>query len=110
MQTFRENTEILIETNKDIDLEVNFEKPKHMITSRQQNRNVVIENLSFENVEKFKYLGVTVTYTNDIREGIERSINMGNACYYSFEKILSSSPLSKKLKVSYYTTGCILWL
>ena len=47
-----------------------------MITSRQPNivqiQNIVIENLSFENVEKFKYLGVTVTNTNDIREEIKR--------------------------------------
>ena len=35
-----------------------------MITSRQQNiaqnQNIVIESLSFENVKKFKYLGVTL--------------------------------------------------
>ena len=60
---------------------------------------IIIGNLSFENVEKFGYLGVTVTNTNDIREDIKRRINMGNACYYSLEKILSSRLLSKKLKV-----------
>ena len=76
----------------------------------------VIENLSIENVEKFKYLGVTVTNTNDIREKIKRRINMGNACYYSLEKILSSHLLSKKLKVNTYKTistfilyGCETW-
>ena len=48
-----------------IGLQVNFGKTKYMITSRQQNivqnQYVVIENLSFEKVEKFKYVGVTVT-------------------------------------------------
>ena len=44
----------------------------------------------FENVEKFRYLGVTVTNTKCIREEIKRRINVGNACYYSLEKILSS--------------------
>ena len=53
-------------------------------------------------MEKFKYLGVTVTNTNDIREEIKLRINMGNACYYSLEKILSSHLLSKKLKVNTY--------
>ena len=34
-------------------------------------------------VEKFKYLGVTVTNMNDIRVEIKRRISIGNACYYS---------------------------
>ena len=64
-----------------------------------------------------KYLGVTVTNTNDILEEIKRRINMGNACYYSLEKILSSLLRSKKLKVNAYKTvilpvvlyGCETW-
>ena len=92
-----------------------------IITSRQgnvvQNQNIVIENLSFEKVEKFKYLGVTVTNTNDIYEEIKRRINMENACYYSLEKIFSFHLLSKKLKVNTYKTiilpviqyGCETW-
>ena len=55
-------------------------------------------------MEKFRYLGVTVTNTKDIREEIKRRINMGNAYYYSLEKILSSHLLSKKLKVKTYKT------
>ena len=55
-------------------------------------------------MEKFRYLGVTVANTNDIREEIKSRINMGNACYYSLEKILSSRLLTKKLKVKTYKT------
>ena len=92
-----------------------------MITSRRQNvtqnQNIVIGNLAFENVEKFRYLGVTVTNTNDIREEFKSRINMGNACYYSLEKMLSSRLLSKKLKVNTYKIiilpvvlyGCATW-
>ncbi|KAJ4429378.1 hypothetical protein ANN_21535 [Periplaneta americana] len=62
-QTIRENTEILVEASKAIGLEVNPEKTKYMIMSRDQNivrnGNIKIGDLSFEEVEKFKYLGAT---------------------------------------------------
>ncbi|KAJ4443845.1 hypothetical protein ANN_05632 [Periplaneta americana] len=120
-QTIRENTGILLEASKAIGLEVNPEKMKYMIMSRDENivrnGNIKIGNLSFEEVEKFKYLGATVTNINDTREEIKRRINMGNACYYSVEKLLSSSLLSKNLKVRIYKTvispvalyGCETW-
>ncbi|KAJ4440697.1 hypothetical protein ANN_08845 [Periplaneta americana] len=102
-QTIRENTEILLEASKAISLEVNPEKTKYMIMSREKNivrnGNIKIGDLSFKGVEKFKYLGATVTNINDTQEEIKRRINMGNACYYSVEKLLSSSLLSKNLKV-----------
>ncbi|KAJ4441925.1 hypothetical protein ANN_11787 [Periplaneta americana] len=63
-QTIRENTGILLEASKEIGLEVNSEKTKYMIMSREENivrnGNKKIGNLSFEEVEKFKYLGATV--------------------------------------------------
>ncbi|KAJ4447002.1 hypothetical protein ANN_08990 [Periplaneta americana] len=86
-QTVRENTGILLEASKEIEM------------------------------EKFKYLGATVTNINDTREEIKDRINTGNACYYSVEKLLSSSLLSKNLKVRIYKTvilpvvlyGCETW-
>ena len=51
LQTVRENAEIFTKASKNIGLEVNTEKTKntmHVI----QNQNIVIGNLSFENVEK----------------------------------------------------------
>ena len=61
-----------------------------MITSRRQNvmqnQNIVIGNFSFENVEKFRYLGVTVTNTNDIPEEIKQRINMGNSVIIHLRK------------------------
>ncbi|KAJ4426643.1 hypothetical protein ANN_26441 [Periplaneta americana] len=99
-QTIRENAEILLEGSKAIGLELNPEKTKYMIMSRDQNfvRNgeIKIGDLSFEKMEKFKYLGAIVTNTNDNRKKIKHRINTGNACYYSVEELLSSSLLSKK--------------
>ncbi|KAJ4437943.1 hypothetical protein ANN_13882 [Periplaneta americana] len=120
-QSIRENTGILLEASKEIGLEVNPEKTKYMIMSRDENivrnGNIKIGNLSFEEVEMFKYLGATVTNINDTREEIKHRINMGNACYFSVEKLLSSSLLSKNLKVRIYKTvilpvvlyGCETW-
>ncbi|KAJ4428068.1 hypothetical protein ANN_24082 [Periplaneta americana] len=120
-QMIRENTGILLEASKEIGLEVNPEKTKYMIMSRDENivrnGNIKIRNLSFEEVEKLKYFGATVTNINYTREEIKHRINMGNACYYSVEKLLSSSLLSKNLKVRIYKTvilpvvlhGCETW-
>ncbi|KAJ4444182.1 hypothetical protein ANN_05972 [Periplaneta americana] len=92
-----ENTGILLEASKEVGLEVNPEKTKYMIMTRVgnivRNGNIKIGNLSSEEVEKFKYLGATVTNINDTREEIKHGINRGNACYYSVEKLLSSSLL-----------------
>ncbi|KAJ4445425.1 hypothetical protein ANN_07230 [Periplaneta americana] len=120
-QTIRENTENPLEASKEIGLEVNPEKTKYMIMSRDlnivQNGSIKIGDLSFEEVEKFKYLAATLTNINDTREEIKHRINMGNACYYSVEKLLSSSLLSKNLKFTIYKTvilpvvlyGCETW-
>ena len=52
---------------------------------------------------KFKYLGVTVTNRLQMTfEKIKLRISIGNACYYSLEKILSSHLLSKKFKANMY--------
>ena len=58
LQNIRENAEILIKAGKDICLEVNSENTKYMIKFLHenvlQNQNIVIGNLSFENVGKFR--------------------------------------------------------
>jgi hypothetical protein len=69
-----------------------------------QKQNIRIANESFENVEKFKYLGMTLANMNDINDEIRSRLNLGNACYYSVQNLLSSHLISKNLKIKVYKT------
>jgi hypothetical protein len=68
-------------------------------------------------VEKFKYLGTTLTDQNFMQEEIKSRLNSGNACYHSVQSILSSRLLSRNVKVKIYKTimlpvglyGCETW-
>jgi hypothetical protein len=46
-----------------------------------------IANISFENVERFKYLRTTVTYKNLIQRKIKRMLS-GNALYHSAQNLI----------------------
>jgi hypothetical protein len=68
-------------------------------------------------MEKFKYLG-TKTNQNSIQVEIKKRLKSGNACYHSVQNLLSSSLLSKNLKIKKtYSTiillvllyGCETW-
>jgi hypothetical protein len=54
IDTIKKNTQILIDVSKEVCLEINVEKTKHMLLSRHQNvgenRNIKIANRLFENV------------------------------------------------------------
>ena len=40
------------------------------------------DNIHFERVEEFKYLGTTLTNQNSIQEEIKSRLKSGNACYH----------------------------
>jgi hypothetical protein len=81
---------------------------KYMVMSRDQNAgqnsNVQSGNKSLETVEQFKYLGTTLTNQNSIHEEIKGRLKSGNASYHSVQNILSSSLLSKSVKMKVYRT------
>jgi hypothetical protein len=70
--------ENLIDASKKVGIEVNTEKTKYMLLSRHQNAgqsyDIKIASRCYENVEKFKYLGTTITNQNLIEEQVKRKI------------------------------------
>jgi len=121
IHTIKENADALIVPSKEIGLDVNADKTKYMVMSRDHNagqsHSMKTDNISFENVEVFKYLGTTLTNRNYIQEEIKSLLKSGNACYYSVQNLLSSRLLSENLKIKIYRTiilpvvvyGCETW-
>ena len=115
------NAEALVVATKEIGLEVNADKTKYMVMSRDRNagrgHSVKVDNTSIERVEEFKYLGTTLTDQNSIQEEIKSRLKLGNACYHSVQNLLSSRLIFKNLKIKIYRTiilpvvlyGCETW-
>jgi hypothetical protein len=63
-----ENVEDLIVTSKEMRQEVNADKIKYMVMSRDQDagrsHSLIIGNSSYESFEEFKYLGTTLRNQN----------------------------------------------
>ena len=89
--------------SKETGLEVNGDKTRDMVMSREHNagrsHNMKTDNRSFEMVEELKYLGTILTNQNSIQEEIKSRLKSGNACFHSVQNPLSSSLLSKNLKI-----------
>ena len=96
----------MVVARKEIGLEVNADKTKYMVMSRDQNagrsHNIKIYNSFFERVKEFKYLGTALKNQNSIQEEIKSKLNSGNVCYHSVYNLLSSTLLSKNVKIKIY--------
>jgi len=83
VRSIKEN--VLVVSSKETWLQVNADKPKYVVMSRDHNaersHDIKIDNSSFERVEEFKYLGTTWTNQNTIQEEIKSRLNSRNACY-----------------------------
>jgi len=88
-------------TQKETGLEVNVDKTKYMVMSRDQNagrsHSIKTDNSFSERVEELKYLAASLTNQNSIQEEIKSKWSLGNVCYHSVQNLLSSSLLCKNL-------------
>ena len=100
----KKNIEDVELARKEIGLKVNADKTKHMSGDQNAERshNMKIDDSSFERVEEFRYVGTT--NQNSIQEEMKSRLKLGNACYHSVQNLLSSSLLSKNLKIKIYRT------
>ena len=87
--SIRKNSEALVIASKEIGLEVNAEKTKYMVMSRDknagQNGYIQMGNKSFETMEQFKYLGTILRNQNSIHGEIKNRLISGNACCHSVQ-------------------------
>ena len=70
IHTIKKNAEALEVASKEIGLEINADKTKYVVMSRDQNagrsHSMKIDSSSFPRVKEFKYLGTTLTNQNSI--------------------------------------------
>jgi hypothetical protein len=74
VHNIKENRESVVVVSKETGLEVNGDKTKYMVMSRDQkagrSHNIKTDYGSFERVEQFQYLGTTLTNQNYVEEEI----------------------------------------
>jgi hypothetical protein len=82
------NTESLSVASKETGIEVNADKTKYMVMSRDQNAgrswNIKTDSSTFERVED-KYLGTTYINQNSIQKEMKSRRRSGNAFYHSVQ-------------------------
>jgi hypothetical protein len=96
----------LQEATQTAGLIINQEKTKYMEITRKTDieQALVINDMLFEEVNCFKYLGSMITSKNEIKEEIKARITAVNSCYYALKHIFKSRAVSKAVKTKIYKT------
>jgi hypothetical protein len=66
--------------------------------------NVKTGDISFEGVEHFKYLGITLKNKNYIHKKIKNRLNPKNTCHHLVQNLLPFGLLFKNIKIKIYRT------
>jgi hypothetical protein len=98
IDTIQRNKDSVLDAGKKVGLEVNSEKTKYVLMSRNksgQKHNINIANRSFECLAKFTYLEKTLTVQNCFQEVIKNRLNSENACYHSVQSFVISPAIQE---------------
>jgi hypothetical protein len=91
VRTSENNMETLAFASNEIGLEVNADKTRYMVMSRDQNagrnHNINIENSSLKMVKDFKYFGQHLKNQNSVQEEIKCRLKSGNICHHSVQEL-----------------------
>ena len=93
-------------SGKRVGLEISEGKTKAMKMAREGREEDFIDigGLMLEEVERFKYLGSTVTASNTMEEEISLRISAGSKCSWAINDLLKSKLLSRATKLQLYVT------
>lgn len=82
----------LLEEGKEIGLRLNVDKTKIMRCGRKVGNGAVqIGEHCFEEVEKFKYLGVTISSQGERETEIQEKVLAANRAFHANKKLLKSN-------------------
>jgi len=108
VHNIKKNAEAVVVASRETGLEANAHKANYMVVSRDQDagrsHGKNTDNSSFEGVKESLYLGTTLAYKYSIQEKIKSRLKSGNDCCHSVQNLLSSSLLSKRIKIKIYRT------
>jgi hypothetical protein len=103
----------LLVASKEIGLEVNADKTKDMVMSQDQNAggspNKKTDNRSFERMEQFKYLAITLMYQNSIQQ-IEVRECLLSFCAESFDFQFATQEYKDDDIQNYNFACCFVWV
>jgi hypothetical protein len=98
-------TQMLNEEAKKYGLFMNFDKTKTMVFGDKDiTQRVMVEGIHLENVERFTYLGSSMTFDLDCKSEIKIRIAKGTAVLKAMEKIWKSRAIRIKTKLEVLKT------
>jgi hypothetical protein len=105
----RETLEELKQGAKKVGLEINEDKTKYMIVTRNKDKWQRVQEftsgeVSYERVDTFKYLESILNEENYIGLVIRSRVMAGNKCCYALGSIMRSKSISWKSKLKIYHT------